>query len=188
MKESKSKVKLVVVLVAALCVVAFIAGRGSHNPWVDFGYRCMTFAMFAAIMWYAAGDKIKSSLKGRSQGIAKELSELEAAKAHAAKTLKEVEAQIIGLDKERQAILASYKAQGEAIKSEIILKAEKTAKQIVTQAKLTAQGEVDKALGSMRATMADEIMEATEKMLKERLGAKEHEKLIEKSLTKVVLN
>lgn len=188
MKESKSKVKIVVALVAALCVVAFVAGYGSHNPLVDFGFRLGTFAMFAAIIWYAAGDMIKKSLRGRSQGISKELSELEAAKLQAHKALKEVEARIIGLDKERQAILASYKAQGEALKSEIVLKAEKAAKQMVAQAKLTAQGEVDKALEQMRATMADEIMAATEKMLKERLGAKEHEKLIDKSITKVVLN
>lgn len=188
MNKSKSKVKIVVALVAAMCVVAFVAGYGSHNELVDFGFRIATFAMFVAILWYAAGDKIKSGLRGRSQGIAEELAELEAAKIKAKQALKEVESQIINLDKERQAILASYKAQGEAIKSEIIIKAEKAARQIVTQAKRTAQNEVDKAIADMRSVMADEIMEATEKLLKERLGAKEHEKLIEKSLTKVVLN
>ena len=188
MKESKSKVKIVVAIIFALCVAAFIAGYGSHNEYVDFGFRMATFVLFIAVIWYAAGGKIKVGLKGRSQGISKELAKLEAAKVQATRALKEVESRIIGLDKERQAILASYKAQGEAIKSEIILKAEKTAKQIVAQSKLTAQNEVDKALDEMRAVMADEIMAATEKLLKERLGAKEHEKLIDKSLTKVVLN
>lgn len=188
MKESKSKVKIVVGLVALLCIVVFVAGYGSHNPWIDFTFRVITFAVFAAVIWYAAGDKIKAGLRGRSQGIAKELSELEAAKVQANRNLKEVESQIINLDKERQAILSNYKAQGEALKSEIILKAEKAARQIVSQAKLTAQNEVDKALEDMRAVMADEIMAATEKLLKERLDAKAHEKLIDKSLTKVVLN
>ena len=188
MKQSKSKDKSVVALVFALCVVAFIAGRGSSNEFVDFGFRLGTFGMFLGILWYAAGAKIKSGLQGRSQGIASELSELEAAKVHASKSLKEIESQILNLDKERQEIIASYKAQGEALKSEILLKAEKAAKQLVTQAKRTAQNEVDKTLEEMRAVMADEIMVATEKLLKERLGAKEHEKLIEKSLTKVVLN
>lgn len=188
MKESKSKVKIVVAALFALCVVAFAAGYGSHNELVDFGFRLITFGLFVAVIWYAAGDKMKTGLKNRSQGIAKEIAELEAAKLEATRALKEVESQIIGLDKERQAILSSYKAQGEAIKSEIILKAEKTAKQIVTQSKRTAENEVEKALDEMRAVMADEIMAATEKLLKERLGAKEHEKLIDKSLTKVVLN
>lgn len=188
MKDSKSKVKIVVALIFALCVVAFIAGYGSHNEWVDFGFRVATFVLFVAVIWYAAGGRMKTALKGRSQGIAKELAELEAAKIKAAKALKEVEARIINLDKERQAILASYRAQGEAVKSEIILKAEKSARQIVTQAKRTAENEVGKALDEMRAVLADEIMEATERMLKENLGAKEHEKLIDKSLSKVVLN
>lgn len=188
MKESKSKVKIVVGVIFVLCVAAFAAGYGSHNELVDFGFRMITFALFLAVIWYAAGGMIKNGLKKRSQGIAKELTDLEAAKVKANKALKEVEARIIGLDKERQAILASYKAQGEAIKSEIILKAEKSARQIVAQSKRTAQNEVEKALGEMRSAMADEIMEATEKLLKERLGEKEHEKLIDKSLSKVVLN
>lgn len=188
MSKSKSKVKVVVAAVFVLCVAAFVAGRGSHNPWVDFGFRTFNFAMFIAVIWYAAGSKIKGFFQGRSEGIANELNDLESAKVLASKHLKEVEAQIINLDKERQAILASYKAQGEALKSEIIVKAEKTARQIVSQAKLTAQNEVDKAMDQMRSEMAEEIIAATEKLLRERLDASEHEKLINKSLTKVVLN
>ena len=188
MNESKNKVKVVVAAVLALCVLAVYFGRGSHSEWVDFGFRLFNFAIFTAIIWYAAGDKIKNFFKKRSQDIAKELIDLENAKVQAAKHLKEVEAQIINLDKERQAILASYKAQGEALKSEIIVKAEKTAKQIVAQAKLTARSEVDKAMEQIRAEMAEEIITATEKILRERLNASEHEKLINKSLTKVVLN
>lgn len=188
MKESKSKVKIVVGGIIVLCVAAFAAGYGSHNELVDFGFRMATFVLFLAVIWNAAGGMIKSGLAKRSQGIAKELAGLEAAKVKATKSLKEVEARILNLDKERQAILASYKAQGEAVKSEIILKAEKAARQIVAQSKLTAQNEVNRALDEMRSAMADEIMEATEKLLKERLGNKEHEKLIDKSLSKVVLN
>ncbi len=188
MGASKSKVKVVVAVVFVMCVAAFIMGRGSHNEWVDFGFRTFNFAMFIAVIWYAAGGKIKAALTGRSQKISTELSELERAKDQAAKHLKEVEAQIINLDKERQAILASYKAQGEALKSEIIVKAEKTARQLIAQAKVTAQNEVDKIMEDMRAEMAEEIVAATEKLLRERLDAKEHDKLINKSLTKVVLN
>ena len=40
----------------------------------------------------------------------------------------------------------------------------------------------------MRAQMADEIIVAAEKLLAEKLTANEHEKLIDKYLTKVVLN
>lgn len=188
MKESKSKVKVIVTLVFALCVAAFAAGYGSHNELVDFAFRMITFVLFLAVIWAAAGAKMKAGLRGRSQNIAKELADLETAKVRANKALKEVESQIINLDKERQTILASYKAQGEAIKSEMVLKAEKTAKQILAQSRLTAQNEVNKALDEMRSIMADEIIEATEKLLKERLGNKEHEKLIDKSLSKVVLN
>lgn len=41
---------------------------------------------------------------------------------------------------------------------------------------------------TMRAEMADHIIAAAEKMLQEKLTGEEHEKLIDKYLTKVVLN
>lgn len=182
------KDRIVILFILAICVLAFAAGYGSHSQYVDFAFRLGTILLFVGCIWYAAGAKIKSFFAGRTEGIAKELEDLRVAKEEAAKSLKNVETRIINLDKECQSILDDYRAQGEAIKSEIIIKAEKTAKQIVSQAKKTAQSEVDKAMDGMRAELSEEIIAATEKLLVQRLGANEHAQLIEKSLTKVVLN
>jgi len=40
----------------------------------------------------------------------------------------------------------------------------------------------------MRAEMADKVVEATEQLIQKKLTANEHTKLIDKYLTKVVLN
>lgn len=182
------RAKIIFLLGAAICLVAFFAGRGSHEPWVDFGFRMLNLALFVALFAYLAGGMIKKALKGRSEGIAQEISSLEEAKAQAMRNIKDVEQRIANLNGERQSILASYRAQGEALKLEIINKAEKTAAQLVAQAKVSAQNEMDKAIEQLRAEISEEIIAAAEKLLAERLSAAEHEKLITKSLTKVVLN
>ncbi|MDL2306797.1 ATP synthase F0 subunit B [Desulfovibrio sp. OttesenSCG-928-C06] len=183
-----SRAKIVILLIGAICVLAFVAGHGSHSPYVDFAFRTGNIALFIALVVFMWGGKIKAFFKGRTEGIATELASLEEAKAQAMKDLKKVEERIANLDKERQNILAEYKAQGEALKSEIIVKAEKTAKQVVAQAKLTAQSEVDKAIEQIRVQISEEVVTAAEKLLAQRLTPEEHEKLINKSLTKVVLH
>ena len=84
--------------------------------------------------------------------------------------------------------MAEYKAQGEAAKAAIIAQAEKAAAQLAAQAKVTAQNEVKHAMDTMRAEMADKIVEATEKLLIQKLTGEEQAKLVDKYLTKVVLN
>ena len=81
-----------------------------------------------------------------------------------------------------------FTAQGEAMKAAIIAQAEKTAEQITASAKKTAENEINAAIGAMRAEMAEHIVAATEKLLAQKLSASEHTKLIDKYLTKVVLN
>ncbi|MCL1890345.1 MAG: ATP synthase F0 subunit B [Desulfovibrionaceae bacterium] len=184
----KSRTRLLAAGGIILCLAAFYFGHGTGSQRVDFGFRMLTFILFIALIWLAAGNMIKGFLNRRSEGIAAELANLEKAKAQASRRLKEVEAKIVNLDKERQALLNAYKAQGEALKSEIIVKAEKNARQIIAQAKLTAQNEVDKAMQDIRAEIAEEIFSAAESLLRKKLDGPVHEKLMDKSLSKVVLN
>ena len=69
----------------------------------------------------------------------------------------------------------------------MVEKAEETARQIVEQAKFAAENETKTAVEDLRARMADLLAEAATAMLKEKLSDKDHEKLIDKYLEKVVL-
>lgn len=169
--------------------MAYASGDSGHGPdWGNFAFRVVNFVIFAGIIWKAAGKKIVGFFTGRRQGIEQELNDLETRKTEAKKQLAEVERRIANLESERQAILADYRAQGENIKAAIIDKAEKSASLLTEQAKRTADNEIKAAIDAMRAQMADEIIVAAEKLLAEKLTANEHEKLIDKYLTKVVLN
>ena len=181
--------------IIALCVLLATAGAAvasggeEHSlPWGNFALRILNFALFAGILVYFFGKKAVAFFKNRTTVISNEIASLEDRKAQAAQTLEDVGRRIADLENERKAILADYEAQGEALKAAIIAQGEKSAAQIVAQAKATAQNETQAALNAMRDQMADRIVEATQKLLAEKLTEAEHAKLIDKYVTKVVLN
>lgn len=170
-------------------IPAIAAGDGDHGEsWSNLAFRIVNFILFIGVIYYFAGKKIVAFFKGRTEGIAADIASLEQRKADAQKSLAEVEQRIASLEEERQALLAEYASQGEALKASIIEKAEHAAAQITAQAKNTAQNEIKAAIEAMRAEMADKVVEATEQLIKKKLTAAEHTKLIDKYLTKVVLN
>ncbi len=197
MKQLKSKFgKTLGLGLATLLVLAFFCGTAlassgepfTGDQWKNLAFRIGNFVLFVGVIAYFAGGKIKKGLKGRTEGIATELKDLEAAKAVAAAHLAEVEKSIAGLEEERRAILKEYAAQGEALKSDIIARAEKSAEQIIAQAERTAQNEFKQAVEGVRAEMADLVVEAAERLVRQQLDTAGHEKLIDKYLTKVVLH
>ena len=183
------------IALTAFCILLFTAsfavasGGEDHGlPWGNFGWRILNLILVVGVIYYFFGKKIVAFFKGRSEGIASEIASLEERKLEAAKNLADVEKRIADLDSECQAILREYTAQGEALKASILAQAEKAAAQLAESAKRTAENEINAAIVAMRAEMADHIIEATEKLLAKKLSAAEHAKLVDKYLTKVVLN
>ena len=84
-------------------------------------------------------------------------------------------------------LLEEGRAQAERIKATIVSEAEAQAAHIVEQAKKGAEQEGKAELEAIRERMADTIVAEVEKSLLDRLDATTHQKLIDKSLTKVVL-
>ena len=179
----------------ALCILLFTAsaavasGGAEHSiPWGNFALRVINLIAVLAIIYHFFGKKIAGFFKGRSEGIATEISPLEERKHEAQKNLSDVEKRIANLERECDSVLREYTAQGEAMKASIIAQAEKTAAQITASAKKTAENEINAAIDAMRAELAEHIVAATEKLLAKKLSASEHTKLVDKYLTKVVLN
>ena len=108
-------------------------------------------------------------------------------KAEAEASLAEVERRIADVEAECAKLLEEGRAQAERIKASILAEAEKEAAHIVEQATLAAEQEGKAELEAIRERMAEVIVTEVEKSLLDRLDAKTHQKLIDKSLTKVVL-
>jgi F-type H+-transporting ATPase subunit b len=166
-------------------------GGGSSSgaaEWWDFFWRCLNLVIFLGLIWYFAGGKIRDFFANRKEQIGREIENMENRKAEAEKELRDVEQRIANLENERQEILEQARQQGESIKQSIIDKAYSDAEQIREQAKQRASQELEQEVQNLRAEMADRIVASAEKIISERLGAKEQEELIDKYLTKVVLN
>ncbi|NDV20110.1 F0F1 ATP synthase subunit B [Pseudodesulfovibrio sp. JC047] len=183
------------VLLTALAIssVAFASAAEGHALFTadnvkDYGLRILNFVIFAFLLYKFGGAKIKDFFMGRRDGIKQDLDDLQTRQADAEKKLTDVESSIANMAQEKQQILDDAKAQGEAIKAAIIAKAEKDAQALTEQAKRTASNEAQAAIETIRAEMADMVVEAAEKIVAEKLSAEDHEKLVDDYLTKVVLN
>lgn len=186
----RSKILLLAIGLALAAGGFGLSMQGSDDMKVmgNFTYRIANVVFFAWIIWHFFGDKLGAFFKGRSEKIAGDLADLEQGKAETQEKLAAIEDRIASLDTEREAILEAYRKQGENLEASIVEQANKTAGQIIEQAKVTAQTEVDNAIADLRSQMADEIVAAAEKTLAKKLTPAEQAKLVDKYLTRVVLN
>ena len=175
-------------LMAALAASGHAMAADEHVlAWDNFALRVLNVIIFIGIIWYAAGALIKKFFIGRREAIAHEVAELERLKKEAAEHLADVEHRVAGVEQECENLLADGKAQAERLKAAILADAEKQAAQILEQARRGAEQEGKSELDAIRAELADEIVKVMEQGLMKKLDAAEHQKLIDKSLTKVVL-
>lgn len=174
------------VLVPALALASDDAGHGLN--WKDFAFRCVNFAIFAFLIYKLAGKRIGGFFRDRKLSIESQLSDLEARKLEAEKSLKDVEASIANLASEREKILSDYKAQGEAQASAIITAAQKQAAQMKEQAGRSASHEARAAMDAIKAELAVAVVDAAAKMVQDKLTQSDQEKLIDEYLDKVVIN
>ncbi|MBR3881509.1 MAG: ATP synthase F0 subunit B [Mailhella sp.] len=173
-------------LVLLSCQVAE-ASEGHGLPWGDFLLRMINAAIFVWIIWKMAGKKLKTFFVGRREEVVQEMDDLAVRKQEAEARLAEVERHIADVEAECAKLLEDGRAQAERMKAAILADAEQQAARIVEQAVRNAEQEGKAELEAIRVRMAETIVTELEKSLVERLDAETHQNLIDKSLTKVVL-
>lgn len=178
--------------VLAFATLAFAEGGEHHGVDAEmlknYAFRIVNFVIFIFLIYKFGGAKIAAFFGGRRAQIKKDLEDLELRKSEADKKLKDVEAGIRNLEQEKAAILAEAKTQGEAIRAAIIEKAEKDAAAMKAQAATSAENEARAAFDRVRAEIADQVIAEATKIVREKLTDKDHERLVDEYLTKVVLN
>ena len=177
----------------AVCV-ALLLGAGSamaadsgHLPWGNFLLRVLNLAVVCWIIWHFAGKLIKKMLSGHRAGIVSEMDDLARQKREAEIHLSDIERKVADVEAEYNALLAEGQAQAMALKEGIIAEAHRQAEAILEQAKRSAEQEGKSEVAIIRAQLADEIIAAVEKKLAGHIDTEKHHELINKSLSKVVL-
>ena len=176
-----------IVAVATLILLGVVSHFSDpYNPWINLLARVGNVCVFLYILWRAAGKAIVDGLSNRRAAIVDELDSLAVRKAAAEEQLAAMIEKIDSLDAECETILKDSRARGEAIREALV--ADALEEKIRNAAHRAADSETKKAIEELRSQMADEIVQAVEATLKEKLDMKKHVKLIDNALKKVVLN
>ncbi len=199
--ENRSGWRWVVAVLGAMVVCLLLVGlalaaEAAHGgpegispaKVTDFTWRTVNFLVFAGLLIYLLTKKfpVKDFFTARSQEIAKALEDLEAKKAAAAAALKEAEARLAEVAKEREAILKQYLAEGEIEKAKILDKANAVAARIKEMAALSIQQETRKATQGLREEVADLATQMATDLIKEKATFADQQGLVKEYLKKVV--
>jgi F-type H+-transporting ATPase subunit b len=164
------------------------AGHGGETTarLLDLLYRSINFIIFFGVLFFLLRKPLKQALIDRRDSIQKELQDLEAKKEEANREFQALEKRISNIKKERETILAEYKAEAEKEKQKIIDNAQKTASRIIDQSQKTIQQEMQKANQALRQEMSDMAVLMAEDLLKKNITDNDQNLLIGEYLAKVV--
>lgn len=179
-----------IVAVATLILLGVVSHFSDpYNPWINLLARVGNVCVFLYILWRAAGKAIVDGLSNQACRHRRRTRQPRRPARPPRKSSSPpwIE-KIDSLDAECETILKDSRARGEAIREALVADALEEAEKIRNAAHRAADSETKKAIEELRSQMADEIVQAVEATLKEKLDMKKHVKLIDNALKKVVLN
>ena len=174
-----------VVMTFGLASLALAAEGHGSGPNMDFVWRLMNFALVAVVLFIVLRKPLVNGLKGRSQGIADELADLEKKRDEARRQYAEMEKRLADAQGERDTILAEFVAQGEREKEKIISGARALAERIKEQAQFTIDQETAEAKIELRREVAEMSAGLAEDLLREKITAEDQSRLVGDYLSQV---
>lgn len=184
--RKKKQLVFFCLLLTAYCLLpftgVFAAEEGGEHvafTWKDWFWPVINFAFLFSILVFFARKPFAEYFKNRTELIEKSLKEATEAKELAQKTLNEVRERLKNTDSEIGQIIESAKKAGEKEKEAIIADGERLKANILEQAKANIDFELQKAKEKIKSEAAMLALELAEKQIKEKLGQKEQEALID---------
>ena len=170
---------LTLVAVVLVALPAFAAGEYDGFPWKYWFAGLFNLAIFVGVLIYAGAKPIKQLFHDRRETFLKNMNAAKAAREEAEARLAELNEKIELLEKERQALLDEYHAQGEREKQRLVDTAKKQVEKMRADAEATIEQEVKKAVAMLEKQAVDlAVGMAREKAVK-RLDASAQDRLFE---------
>lgn len=167
-------------IIAASSACAMGGGHGEHHfTWKDWLWPVVNFAILFLVLVKFGRKPIKDFFQNRTEMIAKSLTEAREAKEIAQRTLDEVRERLKNTDKELEQILDSARKAGEKEKEAMIAEGLRMKEKILEQTKANIEFELQKAKETIKSDAALLALELAEIKIKEKLGPKEQEGLID---------
>ena len=181
---------IVCALCSVLCIifynVAFAAEEAEHVfTWKDWFWPVINFAILVTVLVKFLAKPAKEFFKKRTELIEKSIKEAEEAKEFARKALGEVKERLKNTDREIEEILSATKKAGQKEKEALIAEGEKLRDKILEQARANVEFELQKAKETIKSEAALIALELAEKQIKEKLGKKEQDAIIDEYIKKL---
>ncbi len=177
---------LILNFVFAAAVFAIGGGGGEHvTTWKDWLWPVVNFGIIVAVLVYFGRKPIKEYFRKRTELIEKSLKDATEAKELAKKTLGEVQGRLKNTELEINKILEASGKTGEREKEALIAQGESLRNKILEQTRANIEFELEKAKKSIKSEAALMALELAEKQIKEKLGRKEQEGLIDEYIKKL---
>lgn len=151
-------------------------------------WTIINFTIFLLIILKFGLKPIINGLKAREDRITNAIEQAEQANAEAKKLLQESQQKLDSAHKEMMEIVQKGKQQAENIINKAAEEADKIKKQKLEEAIREIERSKEFALNELRAEVADLVIQATEKILEEKLDDEKHQKIIESYIQKLPKN
>jgi F-type H+-transporting ATPase subunit b len=151
-------------------------------------WTMITFVLLLIVLGKFAWKPILQALHTREQEIADALKKAEEAKKDAERMMLENKIAIEKASTETARLIAEGRAMAEQLKSDIVAKANESAKKMLDQAKDEIVREKDSAMAQLRSEVADLSISVAEKILDESLDGAKQKKMVDKVLQQLQKN
>ncbi len=145
----------------------------------------INFAILVAVLVKFLAKPAKEFFRKRTEMIEKSIKEAEEAKGLAQKALNEVKERLASTDRELEEILSAAKQAGQKERETLIAEGKKLRDKILEQARVNVEFELQKAKETIKSEAALLALELAEKQIKEKLGKKEQDALIDEYIKKL---
>lgn len=147
--------------------------------------RLVNFAVIAGVVVYFTRKPVREFFQNRSLEIAKAMQESKEARERAVAALAEMERKVKDLEAEMARMVDDARARGEKDKQTLVEEGRKMVADIDAQVKQGVELEVQKAKSSLQAEASSLAIDLAEKTIKEKIGPKDHERIVKEYITKV---
>ncbi len=172
-------------LIPAFAAEGSGGGSDGKQLW-DLVWRIINFLILAGFLVYLLKKPIKNFLTQRQQSIKESLDRAKEARQEAKRRAEEVEQKLAKASGEIEEITKMLAEQGDAEKKKILENARQEAARIKQQARFMADQEIKKAQVLLRKEAVELAAKTAEALLKEKITERDHKRLIDEYVEKVV--
>lgn len=154
-----------------------------HGPEVI--VSLISFLVLFVVLWKFALPPITNMLDKRAETIRESLEKAEETRVEAERLFEDYKLQMAEARGEAAKVIEQGRKVADAMKDDIVAKANEEASGIIAKAKETIQAEKKAAMADLQKSVADLSVAVAGKLIGEKLSAEDHAKLIDRYIEEV---